>query len=446
MRSRRLLSALVLLLCASPLWGRNYLLRPVLGADPLAICGRHGLSMAGTVDDQHGALYLVAGSDMLTASEVIADVSLDSDVADIEEDQPVNVPETMAGPVLNQSTSALLDGLGTFSAVNYFGASVLNVYTSQPATDLIRLNAAQTSFGAYGTGIIVAVIDTGIDPTHPALQNVVVPGYDFVHNLAGIPSELADLNQSTSALLDQSTSALLDGTQIVTLNQSTSALLDQSTSALLDTTQLPRAFGHGTMVAGIIHLVAPAAAIMPLKAFTADGNANLSDIIRAVYYAADNGAEVINMSFSLLNPSDELRRAIGYAASDRDVTSVASTGNSGLASLGYPAAAPKVIAVASTDNMDNRSLFSNYGYPTWVAAPGEGVVTTYPGGHYAAAWGTSFSSPMVAGGVALAMQFKPGASFSNTSKAISQATTLTPDLGYGRLDLYRAVQFAKSKF
>jgi subtilisin family serine protease len=451
MRSRLLVSAFILLLGASPMWGRNYMLRPVLGADVLAICGRHGLGVVETIDDTHGttvtgALYEVSGSDALDPAQVIADVLLDPDVAGFEEDQGVQVPEAQIQGALSQSTSALLDGLGSFSPVTYFGAQVLNVYVSQPATSLIRLNAAQNTFGASGSGIVVAVIDTGIDPNHPALKNSIVPGYDFVHNLAGTPSEFADLTQSTSALLDQSTSALLDGTQIVMLNQSTSALLDQSTSALLDTSQLPHAFGHGTMVAGLVHLVAPAAHIMPLKAFTADGNASLSDIVRAVYYAADNGANVLNMSFSLLIPSNELAQAVNYARSDRGVTSVASTGNTGLPSVGYPAAAPKVIAVASTSNADVRSLFSSYGDPTWVGAPGEGIVTTYPGGHYAAAWGTSFSSPLVAGGVALTMQFKPSASYSNTSKAISQATTLTPDLGYGRLDLYRAVQFAKDKF
>ena len=69
---------------------------------------------------------------------------------------------------------------------------------------------------------------------------------------------------------------------------------------------MPVAFGHGTMVAGLIHLVAPTARIMPLKAFRADGTSTLADILRAIYFAADNGARVINMSFSL---REALRRA-----------------------------------------------------------------------------------------------------------------------------------------
>jgi len=77
--------------------------------------------------------------------------------------------------------------------------------------------------------------------------------------------------------------------------------LDQSSTSILDSTLAE--FGHGTMTAGIVHLIAPTAKIMPLKAFRADGSSNLSDIIRAIYYAADHGANVISMSFSLSQPS-----------------------------------------------------------------------------------------------------------------------------------------------
>src|SRR2546426_10763559 len=82
---------------------------------------------------------------------------------------------------------------------------------------------------------------------------------------------------------------------------------------ILDTRQVPRTFGHGTMVAGIIHLVAPTAQIMPLKAFETDGRAHLFEILRAIYYAVDHGAKVINMSFSTEQRSAEMKRAINYA-------------------------------------------------------------------------------------------------------------------------------------
>ena len=108
-----------------------------------------------------------------------------------------------------------------------------------------------------------------------------------------------------------------------------------NSDSTLDPSQLPAAFGHGTMVAGIVHLVAPTARIMPLKAFTADGTSRTFDIVRAIYYAVDHGARVINMSFSAAMPSPEIARAINYAT-DRGVICVASAGNLGREVVVYP--------------------------------------------------------------------------------------------------------------
>jgi len=160
---------------------------------------------------------------------------------------------------------------------------------------IFHTDSAAHQFFATGVGI-VAVIDTGADPNHPVLKTSLVPGFDFTRNLPGIPSEFADLSQSTASILDQSTASILDQNTIIVLNQSTASILDQSTASILDRTQVPQVFGHGTMVAGIIHLVAPTAQIMPLKAFKADGTSNVFDILRAVYYAVDHGAKVINTS------------------------------------------------------------------------------------------------------------------------------------------------------
>src|SRR5205807_711944 len=118
-------------------------------------------------------------------------------------------------------------------------------------------------------------------------------------NLPGIPSEFADLSQSTASILDQSMASILDQNTVVLLNQSTASILDQSTASILDIRQVPQAFGHGTMVAGIIHLVAPTAQIMPLKDFKVAGTSNLFDILRAIYYAVNHGAKVINLSCRL---------------------------------------------------------------------------------------------------------------------------------------------------
>jgi len=122
---------------------------------------------------------------------------------------------------------------------------------------------------------------------------------------------------------------------------------------------------------------------------------------------------------------------------------VAAAGNDGAEILVYPAAYKGVIGVASTSNSDVRSGFSNYGSSlVWVAAPGEGVVTTYPYGTWAAGWGTSFSTPFVSGTVALMLQSNPGLTPGTEASAIGQAQPLTPDLGHGRLDTWMAVQAA----
>jgi len=237
----------------------------------------------------------------------------------------------------------------------------------------------------------------------------------------------------------QSTASILDQNTIVVLNQSTASILNQSTASILDATQVPQAFGHGTMVAGIIHLVAPTAQIMPLKAFKADGTSNLFDILRAIYFAVDHGAKVINMSFSMVNSSPELVRAINYA-NGHGLICVSSAGNTGKETLVFPAGYRNVIGVASTNNLDMRSTFSNFGHSlTFMTAPGEGIITTYPGNHYAAAWGTSFSTPFVSGTAALLVQTQLTITPGEVFKVLAHAKPLSSDLGWGRLDIYLAL-------
>jgi thermitase len=197
-------------------------------------------------------------------------------------------------------------------------------------------------------------------------------------------------------------------------------------------------------VAGVVHLVAPTARIMPLKAFGANGQGYTSDILRAIYYATNRGAKVLNMSFSRPTSSNEIKKAIDNAT-NRGLIAVASVGNDGSSSLTYPSALANVMGVASTSNGDLRSIFSNYGsQQVWVAAPGEAIVTTYPWGSYAAGWGTSFSTPIVAGEAALLVGLKSTATYSQVSSAISQAKPLTSSLGYGRVDLLKAIQAGRS--
>jgi thermitase len=229
---------------------------------------------------------------------------------------------------------------------------------------------------------------------------------------------------------------------MASLKQSTVAILDQSTVAILDgVTPLPSHFGHGTMVAGLVHLVAPTSSILPLKAFQSNGTGNLSNIVQAIYYAVNNGANVINMSFSLTTPSPMLQAAIGYASSN-GVISVASAGNNGEPLVVYPAALNGVIGIASTNAADQRSSFSNYGVPSvFMAAPGEALITSYPGNQWAGVWGTSFSTALVTGATSLLLQ-SGASSFSGVEAALSNGQPLDPSQGLGPdcLDVLQSLQ------
>jgi subtilisin family serine protease len=119
---------------------------------------------------------------------------------------------------------------------------------------------------------------------------------------------------------------------------------------------------------------------------------------------------------------------------------VAAAGNDGLKTLVFPASYGGVEGIASTSNADLRSAFSNYGSGTALfAAPGEGVVTTFPSGVFAAGWGTSFSAPMVAGAAALVLQARPTEKPGDVTNALSKANQISGMGGYGRIDLYQAL-------
>jgi subtilisin family serine protease len=199
------------------------------------------------------------------------------------------------------------------------------------------------------------------------------------------------------------------------------------------------------MTSGVVHLVAPTAKILPLKAFTSDGTGYLSNIIAAMYYAVQHHANVVNMSFDLSTPSSALSQAVSYA-NHANVVLVAAAGNESTSARVYPASLNGyVMGIASTTDWDTRSTFSNYGTAdVWIAAPGEYVISTFPGGSYAAASGTSFSSPLVAGTASLLLNAKSGLNQSQAASALSHARLLTPDLNHGRLDAYQAISAWKS--
>lgn len=428
------------LLTALPLGAQTSYILTASPSNVQSIVTNHGLTVVKELFDGTNCVMLVT-SPSTSVSAVETEVDSDLTVVSFEPEQRAALPElsSLTQPVLTQSSTSILDGLPGRTLVSFFGSTVPSNYTAQTATSIIRLGDARTATNLTGSGV-VAIIDTGADPNHPALVGVLVPGYDFTRNQAG-SSELLDLNPTVAAQLQQSSTSILDAqntlllntSALAILNQSSTSILDQSSTSILDSSLAE--FGHGTMTAGIVHLVAPTAKIMPLKAFRADGSSNLSDIIRAIYYAADNGANVISMSFSIAQPSPGLQAAVQYALS-KNVILVAASGNDGLKTLVYPASYNSVIGVGSSTNTDLRSVFSNYGSGVVIfAAPGEGVVTTYPGANYAAGWGTSFSTPMLAGSASLVLQVRPTAKPGDVLNALSKTKQIS-DMGYGRIDLY----------
>lgn len=424
-----------------PAAAAEYILQIAAGASVSQVASTYGLTVVRQLSDDGHTVYLVSIPDPAPA-DLVEEVLENTSVSVFELDKEVDSPETPPTAPVIANVSVLAAAIQDHTTATYYGATVRNSYVNQPAGSLINLPTVLQSY-ATGGGI-VAIIDTGIDPTHPAFQGVLVPGYDFTRNQPGFASELADLNQSTVAILDQSTVAILDGKQFaLLLNQSTVAILDQSTVAILDTTKLPTDFGHGTMVAGLIHLMAPTARIMPLKAFNADGTANLSDIVRAIYYATDNGAKVINMSFSSRTASTSLTAAIQYASS-HNVICVASGGNEGREELTvYPAADKGSLGIGSTNALDQRSSFSNYDAPSVrMAAPGEALITTYPGNNYAGVWGTSFSTALTSGAAALMVQMAPQMTPTQATDALRHGHKLTFEgLGSERLDIYASILY-----
>src|SRR5277367_3439930 len=385
-------------------------------------CLSNGCTVVGNLDGNANQLFLVRPAKGLLP-QLLADVlQLVNGILDAEPDQILVIPPNQNNQA---TTSTAPQGLWDTTPVDYYGNTVTDGYVNQPAAQIIRVAQAHSVFEVSGAGI-VADIDTGVDPNHPALQGVLLLGYDFTRNQPG-GSELLDVSLSAPPPCPTCAAAYV--------NQHTAAMLDQHTAGMLDGSQYA-AFGHGTMVMGVIHLVAPTATLLPLKAFSANGSGSLSNILAAIYYAVQNNAKVINMSFDLTSSSNELSTAINYANSHK-VICVASSGNDGKQEMVYPAGLQYVMGVASTNNEDQRSTFSNYGNQiVWVAAPGEAIITTYPFGTYAAGWGTSFSSPMVAGTSSLVVNMQPSFNANQTAWTVAHAKWIGLNMGNGRLDVY----------
>ena len=259
-----------------------------------------------------------------------------------------------------------------------------------------------TAWGSsLGSGVVVAVIDNGVEMSHPDLASQIWANNDPVGGG------------------DQ------DGNGFVDDRQGWDFIDDDNDPSPVGTAS-PAA--HGTAVAGLIAAavnaegivgVAPSARLMVLRACDSAGCWSLP-AAEAIFYAVDQGAKVINLSFGGITDDDPLLRdAISYART-RNVVVVAAAGNDGTnldslppTEMFVPAELPlsNIIAVAASNYLDNVASFSNYGRTSVdLAAPGESILTTGlsvvdPWTH---AHGTSFASPIVAGAAALLLSADPG--------------------------------------
>ena len=234
-----------------------------------------------------------------------------------------------------------------------------------------------------GTGVKIAIIDTGIDYNHPELDNYYRGGYDFI-------------NGDNDPMDD---------------------------------------YWHGTHCAGIVAAedneigvigVAPEVELYGLKVMDSSGSGSTSDVAAAIDWAIGNNIQIISMSLGTDYNSLTLGNACNKAYNE-GILLVAAAGNDGTSSVDYPAKYDSVIAVAATSSSDTKASFSNTGPEIELAAPGVSVKSTYLGGGYISASGTSMACPHVAGTAALVWAANPG--WDNT-QVRSRLQETAEDLGY----------------
>jgi subtilisin family serine protease len=310
-------------------------------------------------------------------------------------------------------------------------------YATQPPLTLLNLGAALRY--ATGRSIVIADINSQVDYSHPALIGHLTSGADFV---AGKPNGVSALNDESSAsyLDDESSASYLDSATTTYLTESSASYLDESSASYLDS--LNPAYSHGTITAGILAAVAPNAMIMPLRAFDNNGESDIFMIAKAIRYAVNHGAQVINMSFGTPTDSRVLQTAIAYAIS-HGVTITSSAGNNNTSTPQFPAAYSGVIAAAGTTLADVKATFSNYGASIDIDAPGVNIIAPFPGNLYAIVNGTSFSAPIIAGTAALVRSMGVTDATTRINSSGVNIDPLNPtyagQLGHGRIDILDAV-------
>lgn len=331
-------------------------------------------------------LHKIVVEDNLSTAEILEALHANAAVTYAEINDTATLDSTDDPTLLNSRSIIILDDL---TKPTNGDVQPYNVYDQT----FHRLTEHRTTMlYTRGAGTTVAVIDTGVDTDHSFLRNHLADGYDFIDNDTD-PNE-----EQTYGF----------------------------------TTADPLSYGHGTHVAGIIRLVAPEAQILPIRVVDSSGRAELFDVIQGIAFAVDHGVDVINLSFSLSESSPLLRLWIDKAQS-RGTLVVTSAGNENTSYLNYPANIPGVVTVSSITNYGYRSDFANYGNYVDLVAPGESIISCYPGGGWAERTGTSMATPMVAAQAALLRELRPGITRAGLVRAIYNSAYSVAYLnpGYG---------------
>lgn len=349
--------------------------------------------------DAEDRWYRLSIPGLQSEDQFIQKLSKDPRIVAVEKYQPLTIPEAGGGSVDGNPIHLAFDR--TLSTTTRY----LSITSGDAINEAVyrQTNLADALSVTKGAGITVAVLDTGVMATHPNLADNLVPGYN------ALDSKL-------------STDDVADGT-------------------------INTAWGHGTMVAGVIARLAPEAKIMPVRVLDADGNGSVLAVAKGIRYAMQNGARVINLSLGGTRKYGVLTQVLRIAT-DAGVVVVAASGNDGTSIPQYPAGITNVIGVAAADAIDQKAVFSTYGSDVSLVAPGVGIRSTYVNGGYATWSGTSFAAPFVSAAAALTLSAQP----SLTGDAVRQRLLLTGrsidaqnpayvgQLGHGMLDIARSVR------
>lgn len=339
--------------------------------------------------------------------------------------------------------------VGIFSVVSSAKAvSYYDIFSAQAMYQSI--NAGATLNSNQGNGVVVAILDSGVDIDHPDLQN------NIWHN----PNEKKNgVDSDKNGYVDD-----LVGWDFISNSSDPRPKFDNG--------YIDEGMDHGTAIAGIVVGLASRVRIMPIRVLAGDGTGDSSNLVKAIKYAVNNGASIINLSLVGYEYSDELAKTIKWA-NDRGVIIIAASGNSTSGySLDlnvnptYPACygdknGKWVLAVSSVGSSGVRSVFSNYGSKCVdISAPGESLTSLafysptkkFDNLYLYNYSGTSFASAVVTGGAALIKSQNPFwfpdqtiAALTKSAKNIDlENPKYVGKLGSGMIDLRAALDFVPS--